>query len=160
MTGEIATYVQELDFLLWEAAGILEALTPSEMNWRPLTGQANSAYAIASHIVGTTRLYILGFVCRLLVERDRDLEFAAVGSDACDLIAALHQLRNEITIRLETLTPHDLDARATASKLIDRVASEQGLSAREAIVESIRHIALHVGELRLTRDLARHFSTD
>lgn len=126
MDAEAATYARELHWVLGQICVALKGLTPAQLTWRPDTGAANSAYAIAHHVAEVTRVYALGFGCAQPVTRDRSTEFSATADDAGVLIARLEALATEI-------------------------------AAREALVERLRHAGVHLGELRLTRDLAlRH----
>jgi hypothetical protein len=152
---ELHTYAQELRWILDQISRTVDGLTERQLNWRPSTGTANSAYAIASHVVGSTRVYVLGFGCGQMVTRDRSAEFAASGSSPQDLVTALAQLTGEITAALATLAPATLDERLRPAQELWGTGQAQEISRRKALVESIRHAALHLGELRLTRDLAR-----
>jgi hypothetical protein len=154
MNAEIGVYAQELCWILNQIASTLDGLTEPQLNWSPATGRANSACAIASHVVGSTRVYALGFGCGQLVERDRPAEFAASAVSSRELISAIQQLADEIGTALATLTPSLLDRRIRPSQELWGTGEPREVSGREAIVESIRHAALHLGELRLTRDLA------
>ncbi len=155
MSAEITIYVQELRWVLDQIIHILSSYPSARLNWRPATGTANSAYAIASHVVSCTRVYVLGFGCGQEVERDRQAEFAATGENSKELIAAVHNLADEIEAGLTALPPSSLDQRLRPPQHLWGATTEsREISAREAIVSSIRHAALHLGELRLTRDLA------
>jgi hypothetical protein len=154
MTPELVTYGRELRWVLDQMATSVQGLTASQLNWRPPTGSANSAYAIVSHVLGSTRVYALGFGCGHPVRRDRDAELAAAGPDAQALVAGLRQLAAEITTALTGLPPSTLDARFTPPRELWGTGELVEISRRDALVESIRHAGLHLGELRLTRDLA------
>jgi len=155
--SELATYCRELRWVLDQIATSVQGLTASQLNWCPATGSANSAYAIVSHVLGSTRVYALGFGCGHAVRRDREAEFAAAGPDSEVLIAGLRQLATEIAIALAGLRPSALDVRLTPSRELWGTGEPVEMSPRDALVESIRHAGLHLGELRLTRDLAvRH----
>ncbi|HSF05967.1 MAG TPA: DinB family protein [Methylomirabilota bacterium] len=157
MPSELATYCRELRWVLDQMATSVQGLTASQLNWRPPTGSANSAYAIVSHVLGSTRVYALGFGCGHTVRRDRDAEFAVAGPDAEVLIAGLRQLATEIATALAGLRPGALEVRFTPPRELWGTGELVEISRRDALVESIRHAGLHLGELRLTRDLAvRH----
>src|SRR5436309_6423304 len=111
MSAELETYAQELRWIIDQISRTVDGLTEQQLNWRPSTGTANSAHAIARHVVGSTRVYALGFGCGQTVTRDRSAEFAASGSSTQDLVAALQQLADEITTALDTLTPATLNER-------------------------------------------------
>jgi DinB superfamily len=155
MSAEIATYLQELQWLLDQIAHTLRSYPSGKLDWRPISAAANSASAIASHVVSSTRVYVLGFGCGQAVTRERQAEFAAAGRDRQELMSEIHALSTEISAALTALPPAALDQRLLPPReLWGPTSDPREISAREAIVESIRHAALHLGELRLTRDLA------
>ena len=154
MDSEIATYARELTWILEQICVAIRDLTPSELNWRPDTGTANSAYVIASHVVAVTRVYALGFGCGQPVQRDRPAEFEGSGHDAAMVIAHVEALATDIEHALDAKASRDLDRRLRPSRELWGTGEIHEISARDALVESIRHAALHLGELRLTRDLA------
>jgi hypothetical protein len=155
MDSEIETYGRELGWILEQICVALRGLTPSQLNWRPDTGTANSAYAIASHVVAATRVYALGFGCGQPVQRDRPAEFVGSGYDAAQVIVRVEAFAAEIRHALAALAAGDLDRRLEPPRELWGTGDIHEISARDALVESIRHAALHLGELRLTRDLAR-----
>lgn len=155
MNAELHTYARELTWILDQMCVALDGLTPAQLSWRPPTGTANSASAIASHAAASTRVYALGFGCGRAVQRDRPSEFAASGADGAELARALRRLAGEIGAALASLTPSRLDERLTPPQELWGTGAVHEISRRDALVEAIRHAALHLGELRLTRDLAR-----
>jgi len=60
----------------------------------------------------------------------------------------------ETTAALATLAPSELDRRVLPPQELWGTGQPHEISRRDALVESVRHAALHLGELRLTRDLA------
>jgi DinB superfamily len=154
MRTELDSYARELDWVLEQVCTSLAGLTPAQLGWRPATAAPNSAYAIATHVLASTRVYALGFGCRHPAQRDRHSEFTAVGSDSEELIGRLRGLSREIASALAVLVPATLDDRIVPAKELWGTGAPQQISRREALLESIRHAAIHLGELRLTRDLA------
>ena len=152
--AEIETYARELGWVLDQVCAALDGLTAAQLTWRPATEASNSLAAVAGHVLGSTRVYALGFGCGREVERDRAAEFAVSGADAVTLIAAVQQLSREISAALATLGPSELDRRFVPPQALWGTGPPHEISRRDALVESIRHAALHLGELRLTRDLA------
>ena len=150
---EIEAYARELSWVLHQIRVSLDGLTAVQLNWRPSTA-ANSAYAIASHVIGSTTVYALGFGCGQDVTRDRAAEFTASGTDASGLIVAIRQLQRKLGDALGSLRVPALDERILPPPYLWGTGEPREISRREALVESIRHGALHLGELRLTRDLA------
>jgi hypothetical protein len=152
--AELLTYARELRWILDQVAACLEGLSAPQLNWRPDTHVANSAYAIAAHVAGSTRVYALGFGCGQPVARDRGAELAARGDAAGPPMAALRQLAAEIDGALAALPASRLDERLVPPRELWGTGEPRDVSRRDALVESIRHAALHLGELRLTRDMA------
>jgi hypothetical protein len=153
-SSELAAYRRELAWILDQVAASVRGLTAAQLAWRPATGSANSARAIINHVIGSTRVYALGFGCGHPVRRDRDAEFAAAGADADTLIAGIDRLATEIAAALARLPPSSLDERITPPKELWGTGEPHEIARRDALVESIRHAGIHLGELRLTRDLA------
>lgn len=155
MSDEIAIYRRELQWLLDQAAQTLQGYPPGRLHWRPATGAANSAAAIIHHVVSSTRVYVLGFACGQAVTRDRAEEFDAEAMSEPALLAGVRQLAIEVEHALVALPAAALDGRMLPPQALwGAITPAREISAREAIVMSVRHLALHLGELRLTRDLA------
>jgi hypothetical protein len=105
-------------------------------------------------VAEVTRVYALGFGCGRPVTRDRSTEFSAADDDAGPLIARLEALAAEIGAAVAALTPSDLARRVRPPRELWGTGEIHEIAARDAFVESIRHAGVHLGELRLTRDLA------
>jgi hypothetical protein len=153
--AELEVYARELGWILDQACASLAGLTAVQLNWRPVShGTPNSAWAIAVHLLVSTRVYALGFGCGRPVERDRSTEFTGAGAHADEVIRQLRQLGQELDDTLAGSAPAALDERLLPPQELWGTGSPREVSRREALAESIRHAAIHLGELRLTRDLA------
>lgn len=133
MRAEIDTYSRQLRWILDQIVVSLRGLTAAQLNWRPPTGAANSAYAIVSHVIGSTRVYALGFGCGLPVQRDRAAEFAASGDNLDGLIVRVSQLSREIEAALAALEPPVLDERITPPKELWGIGEPHEVSRRDPI---------------------------
>jgi hypothetical protein len=154
VTAELETYARELSWILDQVCESLAGLSAAQLNWRPATRAANSPYTIARHIVASTRVYALGFGCGHAVQRDRDAEFIGSAPDPGEVMDQLRQLEQEIRGAVAALGPAALDERLVPPQELWGTGRPREISRREALVESIRHAAIHLGELRLTRSLA------
>jgi hypothetical protein len=96
MRAELDAYSRELRWIIDEICHSLAGLTGAQLAWRPATRAANSASAIAGHVLASTRVYALGFGCGRPVGRHRDSEFTASGTDADEMIGRLLQLRQDV----------------------------------------------------------------
>jgi hypothetical protein len=91
--------------VLDQIANTLRNYPSGKLDWRPLAAAANSAPAIAGHVVSSTRVYVLGFGCGQAVTRERGAEFAAAGRDMDELISLIHALSADISAALTGLQP-------------------------------------------------------
>jgi hypothetical protein len=154
MVEETRLYRQELRWVLEQIGDCLRATPPGRLHWRPAP-TANSAATVVHHVIGAIRVYVLGFGCGQPVTRDRDAEFVAEGIAAAALLAALEQVANEIDSALAAVTPVTFERRLRpAQELWGAVSATREISGREAVLQALRHAAIHLGELRLIRDLA------
>src|SRR5713226_4562276 len=102
MTPEVAVYAQELGSILAEHRALLASVDSDRLNSR-LTREGNSPLAIAAHVAGCTRAWVLGLGCGLPVGRDRPAEFAAAGRTAEPFIRDLDLLSREVETGLGRL---------------------------------------------------------
>jgi uncharacterized damage-inducible protein DinB len=120
--------------------------TPSEQwNWKPAES-ANSLFALAIHVIGSTEEHILEGVCGEPVGRDRDAEFASAGSDAAPIRARWQDVQTRIVAGLAALPDGALDATCTDPRLGE-------IPCREIMLIVAQHCAEHRGHAQLTRDL-------
>ena len=154
MDDEVAVYNSQLSSLLRNVARTVEGLSEAELNWRPPVPEPNSAFALASHIVGNLEAWILGIVCGEDVGRDREAEFAAAGADASSLIATAEALSERFEVALGALPSGHLDALVTPDPVLWGSDAPPEISVRRVLGSTIVHISGHVGHLEITRDLA------
>ncbi len=130
-----------------DIVGCLEGHGESDLNWSPL-GDANSLYVLATHTMGNIRFNVLGGICDVPVQRDRDAEFVAKGSSADEIKERWNELRDQISERVKAL-PEDR---------LDREKEHPGrgiVTGRESLIVVARHAAEHYGQAQLTRDLLK-----
>jgi hypothetical protein len=156
MSAEIDTYRRELRWLLDQFCVCLNGLDETQAHWRP-AATANSAAVIVRHVLGSTRVYALGFGCGQPVTRDRAAEFTQPDETVTYLLAAVRTFSDELDAALTALPPERLDHEVTPPPELWGTGLPHAISGRAALVESIRHMAIHLGELRLTRDLVKRF---
>ena len=147
---ELAAIVRQLDWVLDQVAICLREVPGSDATWRPSTGGSNDALTIASHVVGATRAYALGLGVGHAVGRDRLAEFEASSRSAADVLRELADLRDALRATAEEVV--DLDEPVVVPEAWVGPAAEG--TRRDALLEALRHASIHLGELRLVRDLA------
>jgi hypothetical protein len=153
VNAEIETYSRWIRSLLKRVPACLEGLSEVQLNWRPPTEGANSAYVIAAHTLGNAHVWVLGIACGREMGRDRPAEFRASGSQA-DLADETHQLLREIEGALGALEPSALERRVVPSQELWGEGEPYEISVRQALIEVVEHASIHLGELHVTRDLA------
>ncbi len=149
---EIDTYAAELSWILARVGQSLDGLTDAQLATRPVA-TANSPYTIANHVIEATRVYALGFGCGRSVSRDRQAEFESPVTSVEEVTQRLRTLDDELEAALSILASETLDDRLIPARELWGTGPIREISRREALIESVRHAALHLGELRLTRDL-------
>ncbi|HRW05448.1 MAG TPA: DinB family protein [Caldilineaceae bacterium] len=124
---------------------LLEGLSGEALNWRP-SPTASSLFALATHIVGNIEETIWGVVCGQPVQRKRDAEFQAVGSDSTAIRERWHQLRTDIDATLVTMNAADLAQ--------PRQHPRRGtMSSNEIFVVVARHAAEHLAQAEMTAEM-------
>ena len=114
---------------------------------------AKGAVRAGCHVIGTTRVSALGFGCGRQVSRDRQAEFRSPATSVAEVTTRLRQFTSELTVALAGLSSESLDERLVPAAELWGTSPIRVISRREALIESLRHAALHLGELRLTHDL-------
>jgi len=153
--SEIDTYTTELHRLFERLYEALDGLSERELNWHPPVAEANSIYAIATHTLGNARAWILGICCGQPIERDRPAEFRALGRDASPIVDNARTLLEEIELSLRALVPESLDELREPRQQLWGAGTAQPVTGRDAILHVISHAAEHIGQIGLTRDLAK-----
>ena len=153
MIPEVAEYIASIDQRFALICGVLDALTPEQLNARPPVADANSAWVLAQHALGNARAWVLGIAAGQQIERDRPGECASSGSDAAAFRAATRRFSGEMAAALAGITDADLDRRLVPSKLHWGEHEPREISVRGALVQVIEHASLHLGHLEVTRDV-------
>ncbi len=153
--GEIDLYIRELQQLLGAVCRRIDGLHPAQLNYRPPLPQANSLWAIATHVLGNSEAWVLGIGCGRPVGRDRDAEFAATGEDGSALTARAQALGDAFARALRALPANALDETRTPRPPLLGIGPSDDLTVREALLRVLLHGRLHIGHMELTCDLAR-----
>lgn len=150
---ELTTYAEQHRWLFDQYAAELGKLGPARVNAPVDLEEANTPLGIAHHAVAVTRAYALGIGCGLDVQRERDLEFRAVGVTLEALLELMAGTELAMRSAFSALKAGSLDIPMPAPEPLAGPGAAPLMTPRQAIVESIRHGGVHLGELRLTRSL-------
>lgn len=126
----------------------LTGLSEEELNWRPPAPETNSPYAIAMHVLGNAEANVLGVLCGLPVQRERETEFAATGRSATDVRERWLGLKERMREAVVRLPDGGLDR-------VVRHPRRGSLAGREVLLVVARHAAEHWGEAQLTLNLMK-----
>lgn len=154
VSNELALYSNELNRLLDSLIDSIGGLDEVQLNWRPPAPDSNSCYVIATHVLGNLEAWVLGIACGQPIERDRPAEFAAAGPTVAPIAARARKLAGEFERALGELRVEALDEQRQPPKTLWGVGTPEPRSTREALMETIEHAAVHIGQIQITRDLA------
>jgi len=157
LLSELENYLQRIDDLRGQAAGLITGLSQEALDWRPLPaaqpdaqgkeaeGGTNSLAVLAAHMAGAERFWIGEIVGGRPPRRDRDAEFQVRGLEADQLLNLLEQAAAETRDVLADLRIEDLDG--------TREARGRTVPVRWCILHVVDHTALHLGHMQLTYQL-------
>jgi uncharacterized damage-inducible protein DinB len=149
LTSELANYLERIEDLHGQMAGLVSGLTQEALNWRPIEGDGepvtNSLAVLVTHSTAAEHFWIGEVVGGLPPTRDRKAEFAKVASSSA-----------ELTRLLETTA---LETREVFSQLKDTDLSEprraegRALPVRWCLLHVVDHTSLHLGQMQITFQL-------
>lgn len=149
MISELDNYLNRLVDLNSQVSGLIAELPPEALNWRPIEGNAdhaaNSLAVLAAHIAGAEHFWIAEVIAGRPETRDREAEFAAVATNAAEIIQLLEKNALETRKVFSTLGESDLNG--------TRQARGRTVPVRWCILHVIDHTSLHLGHMQLTYQL-------
>lgn len=152
---ETAAYADQLGWIMAQAAHCLTGLTDAQAAWCPPLPAGNSPAAIVTHLIGATHVYALGFGCGRPVDRDRSAEFAPGQVSVAALRDELAHFATEVADAVPTTPAAALGTPFLPAQHLWGAGTPHNITPRDALIESIRHAAIHLGELRLVTDWAK-----
>jgi len=146
MIPAVQVYLDVLSARRADILHTLDGLDATALNWHPLDAETNSLYALATHALGAERKWIHEIIGGRTIERDRDAELHAQGTDTQSLRALYASAASESEEILARLTLADLDAPRAAMRYGQQ-------SVQWCVLRVIEHYNEHLGQLALTRQL-------
>ena len=147
MNPEIKVYLDTMDGLRKAMRQLVEGVDAQGLNWNPLPGEANSLYAIVAHMCASEPALIHRRITGQPMEGGHQDAFAARGDDPQELFSLLDQVEKTIHSLMEGLTAEDMD------RAIDPGGGRPSRTLREWINTHLRHQALHLGHMEITKQL-------
>jgi uncharacterized damage-inducible protein DinB len=152
MPGEASHFAVVLERIARRALNQFRDLSDSDLN-RPLVlPESNSAFVLATHLIGSAEYWVLELAGGRDVQRDRLSEFRATGTGAA-LAARYERWLAAMQDLLQTLPDEQLDQLVPVQPGYHPSLDETPMTLRDALLHAIEHCALHQGHLELTRQL-------
>lgn len=125
---------------------VVDGLSEAQLNWHPPVPNTNSLYVLVTHSMANAEENLCYTLLGKSSQRDREQEFQAKGSSADELLAHWQDLRPHLEEAISGLSQEDL-YRAL-------VHPRRGpITALDILIIVARHMAEHLGQIELTRDL-------
>ena len=141
-----ADYLNNLEELHKDILKTISGLPQEAFDWTPFSG-GNSLSVLIVHLIGAERYWFSDFVAGVPSERDRESEFKVKNLKLEELSARLQESRSFTAQVLENL---DLDDLATKQPSF---RSDHEVSVAWALEHALKHTAIHLGHIQITRQL-------
>ncbi len=152
MSREANQFAIVLARIVRRALAQVADITDSDLN-RPLElPESNTAFVLATHLIGSAEYWVLELACGRDVHRDRLSEFRATGTGA-ELAARYERWLAIMQELLPALPAGQMDQPANIAGGHHPVFGDEQGTVRDALLHAVEHCALHQGHLELTRQL-------
>ena len=144
MEAEIQGYLNEFNITRGLIRDAIKGLDDQAVNWKPLTKETNSIYAILTHLTGTQNSWMKQTIAGIPIKRDRETELRASGNMS-DAVMRWENMDKEVDAILTNLTQAQLrETRKTSGPFGE-------VTVQWCILHQISHYAVHLGHIQLTR---------
>lgn len=138
-----------LELLARDVVRELDGL-PHELLNRPVElPEANSLFAIATHLKASGRMWVLAVTGGRDVPRDRDSEFVATGTFE-ELTADYERWIGEMHEVLDGMSDEEL-SRSTGMKPYRDDLGVDEMTVEHALLHCLDHIGIHLGHIQVTK---------
>lgn len=138
-----ATTLTILDEVHADLRHVLQDLPAEALNWQP-GPDTSSLYVLMTHLLGAEHFW-LSAAAAGPIERDRDAEFRASGTDPAPLLELLDEADRNARAALSRITPETL-----ASSIMWRDEPRTGAW---CLLHAVEHCGQHRGQALMTRQL-------
>jgi len=152
MPGEASHFAAVLERIVRNALAQFRGISDDDLN-RPLElPESNTAFVLATHLIGSAEYWVLELAGGRDVQRDRLSEFRATGTGV-ELAARYERWLAAMQELLHSLPDEQMDQPVSVSASYHPTLDEEPMTLRDALLHAIEHCALHQGHLELTRQL-------
>lgn len=154
MAGEGAQFATVLERIARDVMKQLDGVPDDVLNRPVPLPDANTLYAIATHLAGSTEFWAVQMASGRDVGRHRQAEFRATG-DGPALIARYERLIAAIHGALDNLPDKAMESIPPQPPAEYRSTGGLGetLTLRDCLLHAVEHGALHQGHIQITRQL-------
>jgi uncharacterized damage-inducible protein DinB len=152
MTGEARQFEAVLQRIVQTALEQFQDLPDTDLNRQLELPESNTAFALATHLIGSAEYWVLEVAGGYNVQRDRLAEFHATGSGT-DLVERYHRWLTAMHEVLNVLPNEQLEQPARINPRFHPSLEDKPMTVREALLHAVEHCAIHQGHLELTRQL-------
>ena len=152
MPGEASHFAIVLERIARRSLAQFKDISDADLN-RPLElPESNTAFALATHLIGSAEYWVLQMAGGRNVHRNRPSEFRATGT-AAELVTRYERWLAAMQELLSTLPDERMDEPVSPHAGYHPSFEEESMTVRDALLHAIEHCALHQGHLELTRQL-------
>ena len=152
MPGEASHFAVVLERIARNALAQFRDISDVDLN-RPLElPESNTAFVLATHLIGSAEYWVLELAGGRDVHRDRLSEFRATGT-GLELAARYERWLAAMQELLQMLPDERLDQPVRVPARYHPRLDKEPMTIRDALLHAIEHCALHQGHLELTRQL-------
>lgn len=152
MSGEASHFAVVLERIARNALAQFRDVPDIDLN-RPIgLPESNTAFALATHLIGSAEYWVLELAGGHSVQRNRSSEFRATGT-AAELAARYERWLIAMQEVLDALPNERLDQPASVQASYHPSPDDKPMTVRDALLHAVEHCALHQGHLELTRQL-------
>ena len=141
-----ADYLNNLEELHQEILHAINGHPQDAFDWTPFTG-SNSLSILIIHLSDAERYWFSDVVSGVPSGRDRDSEFKVKNLKPGVLTARLHESWSYGAQVLENLDLNDLETKRRSSR------NDRDVSVTWALEHALKHTAVHLGHIQITRQL-------
>jgi uncharacterized damage-inducible protein DinB len=152
MSGEAGHFAVVLERIARNALAQFRDISDVDLNSPLELPESNTAFVLATHLIGSAEYWVLELAGERDVQRDRPSEFRATGTGA-ELAARYERWLAAMQELLYTLPDERLDQTVSLSARYHPTLDEAPMTVRDALLHAVEHCALHQGHLELTRQL-------
>jgi uncharacterized damage-inducible protein DinB len=152
MSGETIHFATVLGRIVRTALQQVQDLSDPDLNRRLELPESNTAFALATHLIGSAEYWVLEVAGGHHVQRDRLAEFHASGSGA-ELMERYERWLAAMPTVLNHLPDEQLGQAAKVDPRFHPSLANELMTIRDALLHAVEHCAIHQGHLELTRQL-------